>query len=281
MESLVSTQWLADNSEAPDLVVVDASSHLPDAQRDAAAEFAQAHVPGARFLDLASLTDSASPVPAALPTDAQFAARMEALGIANGQRIVLYDDSAIRTSARAWFIFRMHAAEQVAILDGGLGKWRAEGRPLEGGTDVQRESRFATVTGPAPVRSKQAINANIASRAEQLVDARGAARFTGDEPDHRPNVASGHIPGSLNLPYTAVFNPDGTYKTPDEIRAAFAAAGVRLDQPIITTCGSGVTASALLFALHLAGKQDVSLYDGSWSEWGADPTLPKATGEAA
>ena len=281
MESLVSTQWVANHLGEPDLVVLDASSHLPDARRDARAEFAAGHVRGARFLDLATLVDPDSPVPAAVPTDAQFAERMAALGVNKGDRLVIYDDSAVKTSARAWFIARMHGVAQVAILDGGLGKWRAEGRPLESGDAAVTRGSFTASAGPGTVRFKSDMLANLGSRREQVLDARGRARFTGEEADFRPNIAAGHIPGSRNLPYNLLFAHDGTFCSPKDLRRAFEQAGIDLDKPVVTTCGGGVTAAVLLFALHLLGKDDVALYDGSWSEWGADPAMPQETGVAA
>jgi len=281
MDDLVSTQWLADRLGEPGLVVVDASSHSLDPSRDARAEFAAGHIPGALFLDLDTLKDADSLVPAALPTAAQFAARMAAIGVRDGDRVVLYDDSAVKTSSRAWFAFRMHGVREVAILDGGLGKWRAEGRPVESGAAAAANGSFSPSPGPGAVRSKEDMLANIASRAEQVLDARGAGRFTGEDPEPRAGMASGHIPGAHNLPFGKVLNEDGTFKDAAGLRAAFADAGIDLDQPVVTTCGSGVTASVLLFAMHLIGKDDTALYDGSWSEWGADPALPKATGPAA
>jgi len=281
MDSLVSTQWLAQHLGEAGLVVIDASSHLPDAKRDARAEFAAAHLPGARFLDLASLVDPESPVPAAVPTMAQFAERMAALGVNDGDRLVIYDDSAVKTSARAWFIARMNGVAGVAILDGGLGKWRSEGRPLESGEPHVPQGHFTPARGPGTVRFKAEMLANIGSRREQVVDARGRARFTGEEGDFRANVASGHIPGSRNLPYSLLFAHDGTFCSKEDLRRAFEDAGIDLDKPVVTTCGGGVTAAVLLFALHLLGKDDVALYDGSWSEWGADPATPRQTGAAA
>jgi thiosulfate/3-mercaptopyruvate sulfurtransferase len=281
MKDLVSTAWLADRLGDPDLAVIDASAHLPDAGRDARAEFEAAHIPGARFLDLDTLKDFESPVPAALPTGEQFAARMAEIGINDGDRVVIYDDSGVKTSARAWFILRMHGLERVAILDGGLGKWRAEGRPLEAGPQPTLRGAATPRRGPGKVRSKAEVLANVASAAEQLIDARGTGRFTGAEPEIRPGMPSGHIPGSLNLPFGRLLKPDGTFRDEAGLRAAFAEAGLDLDRPVVTTCGSGVTAAVLLFALHLLGKDDVALYDGSWSEWGADPSTPKATGPAA
>jgi thiosulfate/3-mercaptopyruvate sulfurtransferase len=282
MNSLVTTQWLADALGSRDLVVLDASAHLPDAGRDAAAEFAAGHIPGARFLDLASFVDPGSTVPAALPDAAQFAARMVALGVTDTSQVVIYDDSAVKTSARAWFILRLHGLEKVAILDGGLGKWRSEGRPLEQGRPEVAAGAITAHPGRETVRTKAQMLANLATQAEQVVDARGAARFTGDDKDFRPGVADGHIPGSRNLPFGQLLNADGTFKDAAALRTAFTAAGVDLDRPVVTSCGGGVTAAVLAFALEaLLGKQDVALYDGSWSEWGSDPATPKATGPAA
>jgi thiosulfate/3-mercaptopyruvate sulfurtransferase len=280
MESLVSTQWLAEHLGEPGLVVLDASSHLPDAKRDARREFAAGHIPGARFLDLATLVDPNSPVPAAVPTGGQFAGRMEALGVSDGDRLVIYDDSAVRTAARAWFIARMHGVREVAILNGGLGKWRAENRPLEDGEGSVARGNFSATPGAGTVRFKAEMLANLGSRREQVIDARGRARFSGEEADFRPNIASGHIPGSCNLPFNLLFAHDGTFCSPKDLRRAFEHAGIDLAKPVVTTCGGGVTAAVLLFALHLLGKDDVALYDGSWSEWGADPATPKATGAA-
>jgi len=280
MDDLVSTAWLADRLGEPGLVVVDASAHLPDAGRDAKAEFAEGHIPGARFLDLDSFKDFASPVPAALPNAEQFAERIAAIGVRDGDRVVIYDDSAVKTSARAWFILRMHGLREVAILDGGLGKWRAEGRPLESGASAPATGGVTPSPGRGAVRFKADILANLASGAEQVLDARGAGRFSGADPEIRPGMPSGHIPGSRNLPFGQVLNADGTFKDEAGLRTAFAEAGIDLERPVTTTCGSGVTAAVLLFAMHLLGKGDTALYDGSWGDWGADPDTPKATGAA-
>jgi thiosulfate/3-mercaptopyruvate sulfurtransferase len=279
MDSLVSAEWLANEMGASDLRIVDASWHLPDAGRDAPAEYGAGHIPGAVFMDLGDLVDSTSPIPNTLPSPEKFASRMQSLGLGDGSRIVLYDDSAVKTSARAWFMLRKFGAHNVAILDGGLAKWRAEGRQLASGRETLRHRHFTVWDDPARVRSKAQMVENLASRGEQVVDARGAARFAGSEPE-RPGVTPGHIPGSISLPYAAMFKPDGTFKDNAGLRAAFEDAGIDLSAPITTTCGSGVTASVLLFALHLIGKKDAALYDGSWSEWGADPATPKASGAA-
>ncbi len=280
MPSLVSTDWLAKELGSPDLVVLDASAHLPDAGRDPEAEFLDAHIPGARYFDLPNLFDKESPVPSAIPSRTQFVLHMAKLGVRETDRVVFYDDSYVKTSARAWFICRMMGMHRVAVLDGGLGKWHREGRPVESGSPAFEETPFVANGALGTVRTKSEMLANIDSKAEVVVDARGAKRFTGEDKDFRPNVADGHIPGARNLPFDKLFNEDGTYKQPEAILQEFRAAGVDLDQPVATTCGGGVTAAVLLFGLHQAGKDDVALYDGSWSEWGTDPDLPKELGEA-
>jgi thiosulfate/3-mercaptopyruvate sulfurtransferase len=280
MESLVSTEWLASEIGAADLRILDASNHLPDAGRDPRAEYEAGHIPGALFMDLASLVDTESPVPSALPRAEQFARRMQQLGIGDGSRVVIYDDSSVKTSARAWFMLTTFGAQNVAILDGGLAKWKAEGRPIDPGAPYFHERHFTAWHDDARVRGKAQILANISSKAEQLVDARDAGRFTGEMPDFRPGIPSGHIPGSRSLPFTQLFNDDGTFKDKAGLRAAFEEAGIDLSRPVVTTCGGGVTAAVLTFAMHLLGKDDTALYDGSWSEWASDPATPKALGPA-
>ena len=280
MESLVTTQWLAGELGASDLRIVDASAFLPEHGRDPALEYEACHIPGAVFMDIAHLTDPAAPGMNMLPSAERFASRMQSLGLGDGSRIVLYDDSPIRSSTRAWFMLTMFGATNVALLDGGIAKWKAEGRPCAQGRETLRHRHFTVWSDDRAVRSKADVLENLTEQAELVVDARGAGRFTGDVPEVKPGLASGHIPGARNLPYTSLFQPNGTWKSPDEIRAVFEAAGVDLSRPLITSCGSGMTANVLIFAAHLIGKSDVALYDGSWSEWGADADLPKETGAA-
>ena len=280
MDSLVSTQWLADEIGSSDLRIVDASKHLPDTGRNARAEHVAAHIPGAIFMDLEELVDASAPIENTLPSAAQFASRIQALGLGDGSRIVLYDDSQVKSAARAWFMLRLFGANNVAILDGGIAKWKAEGRPVASGAETLRCRHFTAWSDQRQVRSKAQVLANIASKAEQVVDARGNPRFTGVMPENRAGLASGHIPGAINVPYTALYNADGTFKSAAELRAVFTSAGVDLSRPVVTSCGSGVTACVVAFGLHLIGKEDVALYDGSWAEWGADPATPRQVGES-
>ena len=280
MDSLVSTAWLADHLGDADLIILDATKHLAASGRDAGAEFLTAHIPGARFLNLGDFADPASSVGKTLPGPTHAAIKFSSLGLGAGSRVVVYDDSDVKTSARAWFILRGYGITPVAILDGGLAKWRAEGRPLERGKARSATGDFAPAEFTGAVRRKPDMLANLDSGAEQVIDARDGDRFTGTARDTIHDLPGGHIPGARHLFFRELFNADGTFKPQDDLRAAFEKAGVDLSRPIVTTCGSGVTASVLLFALHLLGVKNAALYDGSWSEWGADPATPKETGPA-
>jgi thiosulfate/3-mercaptopyruvate sulfurtransferase len=280
MELLVSTDWLANEIGASDLRVVDATWFMPDAGRNAQAEYEGGHIPSAVFMDLEELADANSSLPNTLPPPEKFASRMQSLGLGDGSRIVVYDDSPFKSAARAWWMLTLFGAHDVAILDGGIAKWKAEGRPLETGKPTLRHRHFTVWKDDKAVRSKADMLANLHSKDASIVDARGAGRFTGEEAEPRPEMASGHIPGSRNLPFSQLFNADGTWKRGAELTQAFTDAGVDLNTPMITSCGSGMTAAVVLFGARLTGKTDVALYDGSWSEWGLDADTPKAQGAA-
>ena len=277
MDTLVTTQWLAANLEEPDIAIVDCSAFIPADGRDSAGEFREAHIPGARFLDIDAVSDHSNPAPHMLPSPAEFGQAMTALGVGRDDRIIVYDNSPLRTAARGWFMFRHFGAERVAILDGGFQKWRSEGRPVETGEARPRNARFDAHARQGEVVPKEAI---LAGPGLPLLDARGKARFEGTEPDPRPNVSAGHIPGAKNLPFASLYRADGTLKSEEELRAAFEQLKVDPQEPFIASCGSGVTANALIFAAHRLGGRHGKLYDGSWSEWGADPATPKAKGPA-
>jgi thiosulfate/3-mercaptopyruvate sulfurtransferase len=280
MDDLVSTEWLEGALGAPDLRIVDATFLLPGDGRDARAEYEAAHIPGAVFLDIDEVADTDSPFPHMLPSEAKLASRGQALGLGDGARIIVYDNSPLHSAARVWWMLKGFGAQQVAVLDGGLQKWSAEGRPLESGAPEPRRGHFTPRLDPRRVADKRTMLGLVGDGSRGIVDARAAGRFAGAEPEPRPGLASGHIPGSKNLPQGQLFGPDNRWKRGEALRAAFEAAGVDLARPMVTTCGSGVTAAVLLFGAHLLGKDDVILYDGSWSEWGADPATPKATGKA-
>jgi len=277
MESLVSTQWLAEHLGEPDLVVVDSSWHMPSTGRRGRDEYLQAHIPGARFLDIDAVSDTSSPLPHMLPSAEDFELAMEAIGVGRHDGIVVYDNSPLHSAARGWFTLRHFGARRVAILDGGLQKWVAEGQPTESGEAEPRAASFDAAQRAEEVVTKEQI---LTRSGRALIDARGTPRFEGTEPEPRPELASGHIPGARNIPYSALYNDDGTFRSPDELRALFDKAGADAGQPFVASCGSGVTAAALIFAAHLLGSDAGQLYDGSWTEWGADPEAPKALGPA-
>lgn len=269
MDSLVSTDWLAAELGATDLRVVDATFVLPADARNPRTEFETAHIPGSVFFDIDDVSDTNSSLPHMLPSPEKFASRCQSLGIGDGCRIVIYDNSPYRSAARAWWMFDYFGAHTVAILDGGLGKWQAEGRAVEAGAQSVRHRHFTVQPDVLLVRSFEQMKTNLTTKAEQVLDARSAARFKGLEAEARPGVRSGAMPGAFNLPVGGIFNADGTYKKGDALKAAYEASGIDLAKPVVTMCGSGVTASALAFGLHLLGKKNVAVYDGSWAEWGS------------
>ncbi|MGR3379034.1 3-mercaptopyruvate sulfurtransferase [Salipiger abyssi] len=276
---LVSTDWLARHLKDPDLRVLDASMFLPGSDRNAKAEYDAAHIPGARFFDIDDVSDHRSELPHMVPPVEKFMSRMRALGVGDGHQIVVYDSQGIYSAARVWWLFKLMGQNDIAVLDGGLPKWQAEGRETEDLPPVIRDRHMTVRRQNQMVKDVTQVSSAAKLRDTEIIDARAAERFRGEVAEPRPGLRSGHIPGARNVPFQTLMNADGTLKDPEGLRAVFEAAGVDLSKPAITSCGSGVTAAVLNLALTRMGKTDHSLYDGSWSEWGQFPTLPVATGE--
>jgi thiosulfate/3-mercaptopyruvate sulfurtransferase len=272
--AVIATEWLATHLGEPDLKVVDATWYLPHLQRDARAEHLQAHIPGAVFFDIDEIKDTRNPLPHMLPPAAEFARAVGALGIGEGDRVVVYGGRHGIASARVWWTFRVFGHDEIAVLDGGLPQWRGEGRALEAGKVSPAPRSFTVRLRSQLVRNLEAMQSNLQSRREQVIDARSRGRFVATEPEPRPGLRGGHIPGSVNLAYDRLFRPDGTLLPPEELRQTFVAAGLDLAKPVVTTCGSGVSAAVLALGLYTLGRPDVPVYDGSWTEWGGRPDTP-------
>ncbi|MGP3696977.1 3-mercaptopyruvate sulfurtransferase [Rhodobacter sp. NSM] len=276
--TLVSTDWLAAHIRDPDLRIIDASWYLPQENRNPRAEYEAEHIPGARFFDIDEIADLRSALPHMAPPPEKFISRMRAMGIGDGHQVVVYDGSGLRSAARVWWTFRLMGKTDVAVLDGGLPKWKAEGHPTEDMPPIVRDRHMTVQRQAGLVKDvTQVAHASKLGEAE-IIDARSEGRFRGTEAEPRPGLRSGHIPGSKNVPFASLITPGGTMRSPNELRAIFEAAGVDLAKPAITTCGSGVTAAVLSLALEILGHRNHALYDGSWAEWGMYDDLKVAKG---
>lgn len=277
--ALVSTEWLAGRLEQTGLRVLDGSWYLPNSGREARAEYAAGHIPGAVFFDLDANSDRTTPLPHMLPRETDFAEAMSRLGLNDSDALVVYDGSGVNLSApRVWWTFRVFGHERVAVLDGGLGKWQREDRPLEPGVVRLPPGRFSACLDSSAVRDLSRIRSNIETGTEQVVDLRSSGRFQGTEPEPRPGLRGGHIPGSRNLPFTELVTSEGTLLSPERLQEKIQASGIHLSRPIVATCGSGTSACALLHALHLLGHRTTALYDGAWTEWGGREDTPVERG---
>ncbi len=279
-KTLVSTDWLAAHFKDPDLRILDGTMFMASEGRSGQAEYDAAHIPGARFFDIDDISDARSDLPHMAPPVEKFMSKLRAMGVGDGHQVVVYDAKGLFSAARVWWLFRLMGQENIAVLDGGFPKWQAEGRPIEDMPPVIRDRHMTVRRQNQMVKDVTQVAAAAKLGDYEILDARSAARFRGEAPEPRAGLRAGHIPGSKNVPYTDLLNADMTMKDPDALRAVFAAAGVDMTKPVITSCGSGVTAAIINLALERIGKTDHALYDGSWTEWGAFPTLPVATGEA-
>ncbi len=277
-KTLVSTDWLAQHLNDPDLRVLDASWYMPDAERDPKAEYAAAHIPGARFFDIDEIADTRSELPHTAPPPEKFMSRMRAMGVGDGHQVVVYDGAGLFSAARVWWLFKLMGHDDVAVLDGGLPKWQAEGRPIEDMAPILRERHMTARRQAHLVKDVTQVAEASKLGASEILDARSPGRFAGTEPEPRAGLRSGHIPGSRNVHYRTLLKDDGTMKDPEALKSVFAAAGADLGKPVITTCGSGVTAAIINLALERVGHRAHALYDGSWAEWGMFDELKVETG---
>jgi thiosulfate/3-mercaptopyruvate sulfurtransferase len=281
MDPLVTTEWLAAELGKPDLVVLDATKYLPNEAKDGRAEFLRAHIPGARYFDIDEVADTDTNLPHMVPTPGRFAKLLGGMGVGNSTRVVFYDQKGLASAARGWWLMGLFGHDNAAVLDGGLPKWQREGHRAEDGAPPPTKAvAFRPDYRASRLRGIGDVLRNVTTRSELVLDARAAGRFTAEVPEPRAGMRSGHIPGSTNLPYTDLLNADGTFRSPDDVRARLAQAGVDGSRPIVTSCGSGVTACILTLGLRLAGLPEGSVYDGSWTEWGGRPDTPVETKRA-